>query len=445
MTSPVSSETTMTPPTAWSPKGTVGHQFYAWYVLAVLVLVHSFNAVDRALISILVEPIRLEFGFSDGEVGLLSGVGFAIFYALFGIPVARLADRSNRRSILAAGLALWSGMTALTGYATGFGSMLAARIGVGVGEATCYPTAYPLIGDYFAPVRRPKAFALFQAGAFIGIVLGAVIAGKVAEAHGWRAAFHVIGVPGVVLALLVLSTVREPLRGISEGTHGFSAGPGFWPAIRRLLTDRAFLLVVLAVTALSSTQAIAANWGSALLMRLYHVSQGDVGLVAGPVVGLGGVVGTIAGGFAASTLTRKRGLLRAGLLVPLATIALAPLALVLFCFGPTLPLVLIGGGMGAFLIGTHTGPAIAVGIGLVSPENRGVASSLLVLGQSLVGFGFGPTLVGFLSDALQPHFGIDSLRYAMLAAPVCVVLGWISLLLAYRAIGQLPALKPAND
>ena len=413
---------------------------YAWYVLMLLVLVHSFNAVDRAIISILVEPIRLEFGFSDGQIGLLAGLGFAIFYALFGIPVARLADRTNRRNILVVGVALWSGMTALTGYATGFATMLAARIGVGVGEATCYPTAYPLIGDYFSPAKRPKAFALFQAGAFIGIVLGAVIAGKVAEAHGWRAAFHIIGLPGLVLAVIVWLTVREPVRGASEVAPPLpSTTTGLLGAFRELFAQRDFVMVVFTATALSSTQAIAASWGSALLMRLYHVSQGDVGLIAGPVVGLGGVAGTVLGGLAASYLTRRKGTLRAGLLVPICTVLFAPIALVLFCFGPTLPVVLVGGGLGAFLVAAHTGPVIAVAIGLVGPQNRGVASSFLVLGQTLIGFGFGPTLVGLLSDALAPRLGLDALRYAMLAAPAFVVLGWIGLVLAYRRIGDRPA------
>lgn len=270
-----------------------------------------------------------------------------------------------------------------------------------------------------------------------------MIAGKVAEAYGWRAAFHVIGLPGIVLALVVLLTVREPSRGAADS--GRPVNPqrdGLKDAIRKLLTDRSFMLVILSATTLASAQAIAAGWGSAFLMRLYHVSQGDVGIIAGPVIGLGGILGTVLGGTVASWLTKRLGTLRSALLVPIATTMLAPVALLFFCFGPTLNVVLVGGGLAAFLIAAHTGPVIAVGIGLVGANSRSMASSIFVVGQSLIGFGIGPTLVGFLSDFLSVPFGMDALRYAMLAAPLFVLVGWFSLLMAFRSIGSLPIETP---
>lgn len=415
---------------------------YSWYALFVLFLANALNSADRSIVNILVEPIRKEFGFTDLKVGIVSGLGFAIFYVVFGILIARAADRYNRRNILAAGIAIWSVMTALTGAARGFATMLLARVGVGIGEASCYPTAFPLIGDYFTPEKRPRAIALFQVGIYVGFILGSVIAGEVAARHGWRAAFYALGVPGLLLSLLILFTLREPRRGMSDTMPiAAPAGKGVNLAamLRLLVGNRPFLLLVCALACMATVSAVMANWGSAFLMRAHGVGQAEVGVIAGPVIGMGGILGTVLGGFLGTAVAKRRGAERGPLLVPLiATLPALPF-LLLFIFAPDLKLVLIGGGAAALLVGMHMGPTVATALSLIPAQNRGLASSLVVFGQLLVGFGIGPVIVGSISTLLDPSGSnaSEALRLALLVAPVAAFLGFACFAAGYRSIGRV--------
>ncbi len=410
---------------------------YAGYVLGVLALVNCVNSMDRSIVNILVEPIRLEFGFTDGQIGVISGLGFAIFYTLIGLPIARAADLGNRRNILSAGVAIWSAMTVLTGRAIGFWTMLAARIGVGIGESTCFPTAYSLISDYFPSAQRSRAMAIFQLGLYGGIIAGAVAAGTIAQAHGWRAAFYVVGAPGLVLAVLTRLTVREPKRGKSEVIVTQAASPrsGMAAILALMLADRAFMFLVLSTTLFSVTSAIMGSWGSAFLMRLHAVQPEQVGLLVGPIIASGGITGTLLGGFLGTFLARRNRQARAPILVPLWLELVAVPAILTFVFAKPLWLCVAGGGIGSFILGAHTGPVLAVAISRMRPEVRGLASSIVIGGQLLLGFGLGPTLVGLLSDAFQPSAGVDALRYALLAAPAAVLCGWGCLVIAFRILG----------
>src|SRR3990172_5626601 len=197
---------------------------YAKYVLAVLLLAYIFNFIDRQIISILLEPIKEDLGASDSAMGFLSGTAFALFYATLGIPIARWADVWLRRSIIAIGLALWSGMTALSGAAQTFAQMAAARVGVGVGEAALSPPAHSLISDYFPPERRATALSIYAMGIHLGILFGVVAGGWLEEYWGWRRAFVMVGLPGILLAVLVQLSVREPARGGPGGGGGRGAG-----------------------------------------------------------------------------------------------------------------------------------------------------------------------------------------------------------------------------
>ena len=189
---------------------------YRNYVLAMLVVVYVFNFLDRQIVTILAEPIKVDLGLNDTQIGLMTGLAFALFYTVLGIPIARLADRANRVSIISAALVIWSGMTALCGAAQNFGQMLAARIGVGVGEAGCSPPAHSLIADYYPPEKRASALSIYALGIPIGSILGPLAGGWIAEFYGWRMAFFIVGVPGIALALVVKLTIREPIRGMSE-------------------------------------------------------------------------------------------------------------------------------------------------------------------------------------------------------------------------------------
>lgn len=429
---------------------------YSVYVLILLMLVNTMNSIDRVIVNILIEPIRREFGFSDTQIGIIAGLGFAVFYGLLGLPIARLTDRSNRTRLLAAGLATWSLMTLLTGRAVGFWTILCARFGVGVGEATCYPTALSLIGDYFRPARRPLAVSLFQIGLDLGFIIGAPVAGIVAAQYGWRAAFTLLGIPGLVLAVILLLTMREPARGGQEihsiggtpvGPGGERAGglAGTWTALRTLLAADAVLpLLVGASMFMALGSATLALWGAAYMMRSHGLSEDQVGLTLGPVLGMGGFVGTIIGGALGSWVARRSGKPFAPLKVMLWAVLPATPCMALFVLAPTVPLAIAGGLAGGVLTAMHYGPLIATTISRVAPRQRGLASSLLVIGQSVIGFGLGPLLVGAISDAMAPQFGNESLRYAMLFAPCMVLLAWACVYAAWRRLNADGAAEPGQ-
>ena len=210
----------------------------AGYGLFMLTLVYAFNFIDRQILVILQEPIKLEMGLSDAQLGLLSGFSFALVYITAGIPIAYWADRSNRRNIIAGSLTIWSGMTALSGLAQNYSQLLLARIGVGIGEAGGSPPAHSMISDYYPPAQRATALAIYSTGIYLGVAAGFLLGGVISQVYGWRTAFMAAGLPGVVLAVVLLLTVREPVRGRWESAPRAAYKPG----LRETLT----LLVMLA-------------------------------------------------------------------------------------------------------------------------------------------------------------------------------------------------------
>lgn len=414
---------------------------YPYYVLFVLFLAHCFNAIDRSIVNILVEPIRADLDLSDGQIGILSGLGFALFYSVLGVPIACWADRWVRKNILAIGLTFWSAMTAATGMAGGFWTMLLARIGVGAGEASLYPTAYPLITDYFDEKKRPRAMALFQVGLFMGVIVGSALAGYLADVYGWRRACFIIGLPGVLLALLAYLTVREPPRGMSENSAPAVAAmraplsdENLGTALKLLLVNSRFMSLIAAATLLALVSSTLGAWGPAFLMRVHGLSLTEVGMVAGPVIGVGGVSGTLLGGFLGSYLAEKGEGAERPLLAPLCSVPFAVLATFTFIFSTAPAIAFAGGGAASFLVGVHAGPLVAVAIGQIEPRHRSLAAAVLTIGQLLIGFGIGPTIVGILSDLLNPAFGRDALRYALFFAPFCVIAGWAAMFVGYRKV-----------
>jgi MFS family permease len=422
-------------------------RLYAGYVLTILVLTNMMNSVDRAVVNILVEPIRLELGFSDTEIGLIGGLGFALVYGLLGLPIARLADRGNRRRLLAVGLAFWSAMTIVTGRAIGFWSMLLARVGVGAGEATCYPASLSILSDYFKPENRPRAIALFQLGLHLGYIFGAVIASTVAERYGWRASFTVLGAPGVVLAVVIMLSVREPVRGrLDPPSTSRVDRAGFAETIRVLVTDRPFMMLAGAGMFMALGGATLANWGAAYMMRSHGLTQGQVGVLLAPVMGGAGLIGTLIGGFLGTMVAKRNSRSHAPLLVMLFTALPGVPAMATFLLAPTVQIAVIGGFLGGFLTSMYYGSLVAVALGRVPASNRGMATSILIIGQTVIGFGFGPLIAGGISDALSGRLGTESLRYAMLMAPVCVFAGWALTLACYRLLNRQaePAGPTAN-
>jgi MFS family permease len=263
-----------------------------WYVLAMMCVIYAINIADRYVVSTVLEPIRLELHLTDGGVAFLTGIPLALFYVTFGLPISWLADRSNRRNILAAALVIWSGFTVLCGLSRTYWQFLLGRIGVGVGEAGGLPPSSAILSDCFPPDRRPMAFTVLALGAPIGAWLGADMAGAVAHAHGWRAAFLVLGAPGLIAGIVVYLTIREPVRGRLDAVSD-AHPPSMLDSLGFLWSQRSAFNVLM-------TTGVCSLWGWGLiwwtptfLIRTYGLNVGEAGAVTGPIHLLGGTLATL--------------------------------------------------------------------------------------------------------------------------------------------------------
>lgn len=267
----------------------------AWFVLFILTLVYTFNFIDRQILVILQEPIKAELNLSDAQLGLLSGFSFALVYVIAGIPIAWLADRGNRRNIIALSLAVWSGMTAISGLVTSYGQLVAARLGVGLGEAGGSPPAHSLLSDYFPPERRGTALSFYSSGIYLGVLAGFAGGGYIAEVFGWRMAFFIVGVPGIVLALALPALIKEPVRGrFDKGVS--TEKPTLATMLSLLYQQRAFRWIAggCAFTAFISYGN--GNFFPSYLMRSHSMSISEVGFALAAVSGVAGAIGTFGGG-----------------------------------------------------------------------------------------------------------------------------------------------------
>ncbi|HEY6597695.1 MAG TPA: MFS transporter [Pseudomonadales bacterium] len=382
------------------------------YVLGVLVVVYTFNFIDRQILSILLEPIKHELLLSDTQLGLLTGFAFAMFYATLGIPIARYADRSNRRTLIAIALTVWSAMTALSGLAMNFWHLLIARIGVGVGEAGCSPASHSIIADYFSAKSRATALGIYSLGIPIGILFGFTIGGWINEAYGWRIAFFVVGVPGLLLALLVRFTVREPVRGMAEGRTAAVDQPGIIETLRYLLAKRSFRHLAFggALTAFVGYGLV--NWMPSFLIRSHGMTTGQIGLWLGLILGIPGGIGIALGGYLADRLgaADTRWYMW---VVTVALLAGTPFALGIFLSpSPTHALLYL---IVPVMLGNfYQATTFSQTQGLVNLRMRSVAAAVLLFILNIIGLGAGPTVVGVIADLLMPRFGTESLRYALL-------------------------------
>ena len=406
----------------------VGHAIstrtYAYYVVAVLFLAYSVNVMDRSVLAVLLESIKHEFVVNDKMLGLLSGVAFALFYATLGIPIAALADRTSRRSVLAASAALWSGATALCGLATNFWFLLLARIGTAVGEAGGTPPSQALISDYFPPKERGTALSLYALGVPFGAMLGSGLGGWSNQLVGWRMTFILIGVPGLLVALLVRLTVREPRRGQSDAISAAIAKaqtPPLTDALRYLWSRPSFRHMALACGLHSLVWYSGSQLNASFLQRSHHMTSAQAGFWLA-VFSATGAVGTLLGGFLGDRLSTRLGDRRWYMWVPgFATLAMLPfqfssyLAGSLWVVVPSFIVMLILGSM-------FFGPSFALSQGLATLRTRAVATSLTLFMQTLIGLGLGPLFAGAISDYLRPSTGNDSLRYGL--AIVGIVNAW---------------------
>ena len=397
--------------------GAVAGGVYRYYVLIMLMLTFMFNIADRLVMSILIEDIKAEFVLSDTQIGLLAGTAFTVFYLVLGVPAGRLADRTNRKTIVAVSLSLWSLMSALCGAAIGFWTLLLARLGVGVGEAGGGPPSVSIITDYFAPHELSRAMGIFAVGAVLGPVLGYAAGGLIAEAYGWRWTFVILGLPGILLGILLYFTVLEPARGrYFEGKTGkadASKQQPFMSTMRSLWTNNVFVRVVLANSFTNIPSFAFAIWLAPTLIRNFDVTQGEVGVYLGAVLFAGGVPGMILGGYLADFLARKNPRWRPWYC---AVAVMLVLPFWTFCLlSDSLEMTLALYICGYVLLVSTQGAAISMVQSAVMPAERGTASSISSLSINLLGYGIGPALIGLMSDNWAAAHGSMSLNYAVIA------------------------------
>jgi len=380
--------------------------------MVVLAVVYMFNFIDRQILAILLPAIRDEFQVGDTILGLLAGTAFALFYVTLGIPIAQLADRFSRRNLIAVAVAIWSGMTAVSGLAANIWQLTLARVGVGIGEAGCSPPAHSMIADLYPPEQRSSAMGFYTLGISAGIMLAYLAGGWVADNIGWREAFFVVGLPGLVLALVVRLTVPEPRRGASERRADSGQRPGLLVVMSFLLARRSFLYMAVAAGLSAFVGYSIVNFMPSFMVRSFDIDVASLGLWLGLIYGISGGFGFFMGGYLADHIGRS-GHRRA-----LSFIALAMLVTVLFNFGvflaPSAFWCLIVFVIPAATSNFYLAPVLSQTQSLVSLRMRSVASALLLLIINVIGLAMGPPLTGFLSDILEPGFGNESMRYSLL-------------------------------
>jgi predicted MFS family arabinose efflux permease len=422
-----------------SAPGILAAAWYRHYVLGLLFLTYVLNTVDRnSVLSLLLQDIKAEFNASDAQLGLLGGIPFAFFYAFLGIPLAMWADRSSRRTVLAVAVGLWSAMTAACGLAVNFVMLFVSRVGVAVGEAGGSPPSHSLISDYFPKSLRGTAFSVFALGVPIGTAFGNFIGGWANDTFGWRATFVLVGLPGVLLALIVRVTIREPPRGYADrfltpaGTPApvadvpqptRTAAPPVSDVLWFLLGKASFRHLSLAAALHSVAWYAGSVFNAPFLIRSHGFSATDAGFYLGVIAIVGGL-GTFLGGVAADRLSAWTNDRRWYLLVPgMSTLVMVPFHWVTYLH-PSMSVAFPAFCVMTFLAAVFFGPSFAMTQALAALRMRSVATALLLFVQTLIGFGIGPWATGAISDWLQPAGmslplvglvgqGTDSLRWGI--------------------------------
>jgi MFS family permease len=386
---------------------------YKRYVLGTLTLVCTLNYLDRGLIGLLLQPIKEDLHLSDTQLGFLTGIAFGLFYATLGLPIARWADSGNRVTIAALAIGLWGGTVMLCLFVTNFVQLVAARIAAAVGEAGCLPTTYSLVGDYFPGVaERTRAMAIFMIASPLSSLVSFVVGGWLNERYGWRVAFFVMGLPALLIAALVKTTIAEPRTHASRARVPERILPSMADVLSTLWHQRSSRHLVFAIILLWTMGLGLGPWYAAFMMRSHGMGTAELGVWLGLISGIGGIVGTLLGGYVSARwfADDARGQMRLGAVLIAAVVP----CFVAFLLLPQKKQALIA------LVPLHVailffiGPTFALMQQLVVDEMRATTLAVVLLLANLIGMGIGPQVVGILSDVFKPHLGIDSLRYAML-------------------------------
>jgi MFS family permease len=429
-------QTTQPTPAGQSPLLT--KTWYANYVLGALTLCYVLNTMDRSqILAASVQAIKQEFGASDFQMGVLTGIPFALFYSVMGIPIAAWADRSNRRNVLALAVASWSAMTALFGMSVNYAMLFASRVGTAIGEAGGSPPSHSLISDYFRKSRRGTAFSIYALGVPIGTSLGAALGGWGNQTLGWRNTFILAGVPGIAIAAILWLTVKEPPRGLSDGVvRGERAPvPGMFDVLRTLWQRRSFRHLTLAAALHSVVWYASGAFNNAFLQRSHQMSVAEAGYWIAVLSAIAGF-GTFFGGFASDRLSVRFKDRRWYMWVPgIATLLCVPFQFLAY-LSPDRGVVLPSFVGLMFMAAVFFGPSFAMTQALATLRMRSVATSLLLFIQTLIGNGLGPSVTGLISDFLSTSFQQNSLRYALVIIGVVNLWAALHYLLGSRTLRQ---------
>ncbi len=425
--------------------------WYNWYVVGVLTATYASSHVDRQIMAILLEPIKLELGATDTQMGFLVGLTFALFYATLGMPIAMLADRTNRRNIITAAVTIWSFMTVLCGYVANFLQLTLARIGVGIGEAGSTPPSHSMIADLFPPERRGTAMGVYALGVNFGLLIAYLAGGWLSENYGWRTTFVVVGLPGLLIALVLYLTVKEPRRGGAEAkaspappqpepppqvqtqsapaaqtdaVAGEDKAPSFGTVAKHMMAVRSIRHLCIGSAIAGFIGYGFVLWMPSFLVRSHGLSPTEVGLTLALMSGVIGAFGTFTAGKLADVLARRDVRWRSWI-VALGKGGYVPFLAAVFIVDE-LWLALLLYVIPAFFGGFYLAPTAALVQSLVSLRMRALASSILLFVLNIIGMGLGPQLVGIMSDWFAPEYGQESLRMALL------VLSFLNLWCAYH-------------
>ncbi|MDB5448493.1 MAG: transporter [Phenylobacterium sp.] len=404
---------------------------YKIYFLAIIALTFVCNYVDRTMLGAMVEAIKADLSISDGQIGLVAGAAFSLFYATAGLPLARLADRSDRIRMISIAMVVWSICTSACGFAGNFFQLLLARAGVAAGESAGQPPAYSMISDLFTPKARSTATAIFQVGGTIGGALGLALGGLLASHLGWRGAFMVMCVPGLILALITWTTLRDPPRGLSEGRVMDEQAPPAVTVVKLVLSRPTFVCTALGCGLMNYAMFSLLTWMPAFLSRSHHLTMAQAGGLAGAIEMVGGLLGAIGGAIIVDLAGQRHERWR--LLIPsIAALLSAPL-MVAFLFSGSL--YLAAGCLAActVLMRFWMGSSYTVVQRLVGLRMRTVTTAVLLFAINIVGMGLGPWIVGSISDLTAHVGGANSLRLGLLSTvPALLISGALLLVAAWN-------------
>jgi len=394
---------------------------YKNYLLALLVLTGVVAVFERFVFSLVLEPIKQELSLSDGQLGFMTGMAFFLFYAIAGIPLARWADRGNRVTIIALATGLVGVMVSLCGMAGSFFQLLLARIGVAVGEAGITPAAQSLLSSYYNRVERPHALAIFLTYYSIGMIIGYLLGGALVDALGWRLTFVLMGVPGIIVAVLVKLTLTEPR--LNHERVEFSQAPSLVKTFRIMWHQRSYREILLAFCVAYFFNAGATQWLATFYIRSYGISPAELGAWLALIYGGLGTLGIVAGGYYASRLAVRKEKQQMRMLA--FTIACSGVVSIMVYLSSSQGLSLFYLSIYAVLIMFGNGPVFGAIQSLMPQQFRSVGVAIAFLFANLIGYGLGPLTLGWLSDLLSPAFGKESLRYALVAFTPGTI--WVSI------------------